>query len=90
MRKTLIFIFALFLSGCATKHWVHSSGNNQNVSYVSSQCKNYAVINYPTYVCRNLLYCMPDETNLVISSISRHNAAFNQCMMTNGYRLVDR
>jgi hypothetical protein len=90
MRKALVIISVLFISSCATKHWVHVSGNNQNAAYASSQCKNFAVINYPTYICRNLTYCMPDETYLVISSISRHNAAFNQCMNQNGYRLINK
>ena len=87
--KTNILVCLLvvvFVSGCATKTWTHKSGNNSNLSYVTSQCKNYATLNYPTYICKMPLRCTQQESGLILQSIRQNTAAFDMCMNRNGYR----
>ena len=83
---TLLVVVSL--SGCASKTWKHVSGNNSNLSYASSQCRNYATLNYPTYVCKVALRCTQQESGLIIQSFRKNTAAFEMCMNKNGYRAV--
>lgn len=85
-----ILLVTLSLSGCASKTWKHVSGNNSNLSYTSSQCRNYATLNYPTYVCKVALRCTQQESGLIIQSIRQNTAAFEMCMNRNGYRAVSK
>ena len=86
MNKILPIILVVVLSGCATYEWKHTSGNNSNAAYMESQCTNYARINYPTYVCRIIFACQPDESGIMLTSFTRHFSAITQCMNQNGYR----
>ena len=82
----LSFIFIL-VYGCAT--WTHNSGNDQNLAYDKSFCNNHAYMVAPTYICRNITYCQPDETNIALQALAKNSAAFRQCMFRKGYREVN-
>ena len=74
----------LFLFSCTTQ-FKHQSGNNSNLGNDTRYCKATANSQAPTYICRNPLMCAPDETSIVLMSISQNNAVYDQCMMSKGY-----
>jgi hypothetical protein len=76
----------LLLTASCTTNYTHSSGNNSNKDTDSRSCDNQAKLNAPTYICRNPLMCAPDEFAIVLDSISRNNAYYDQCMLQKGYR----
>ena len=76
----------LLLTASCTTNYTHSSGNNSNKDTDSRSCDNQAKLNAPTYICRNPLMCAPDEFTIVLDSISRNNAYYDQCMLQKGYR----
>ncbi len=88
MNKILLIILVVVLSGCATYAWKHKSGNDNFAAEHLSKCNNLVNLHIPSYICRNITYCTPDETNLVISTLTRRNAALNQCMFELGYNKV--
>ncbi len=84
-KKILIVLSFIFLTGCATTY-SHKSGNNSNLSIDSRACDNQADIQAPVYVCRNPIFCQPEETALVFNSIERNGAIYDQCMLSKGYQ----
>ena len=65
MYMVLMFVI---LSACASTNWVHQNTNNSNLSFDKGECRSFANSKSPTYLCKNPLYCEPDEWAEVISS----------------------
>ena len=86
MKKIFIILLFATLSACASSNWIHQSTNNSNLSFDKGECRSFANSKSPTYLCKNPLYCEPDEWAQVISSISQNNATFDYCMYRKGYK----
>ena len=86
INNLLGVVALLLLTASCTTNYTHSSGNNSNKDTDLRSCGNQAKLNAPTYICRNPLMCAPDEFGIVIDSISRNNAYYDQCMLQKGYR----
>lgn len=80
-----LLLLSFILSSCSTTY-THNSGNNSNFNYDSRSCSNLSKLYAPTYLCKNPFYCQPDEYSLVIDSLARNNAYYDQCMLQKGYR----
>ena len=85
MRNFLIIISLIFLTSCATGTWGHRSNNNSNLNFDKGYCRSFANSRSPTYLCKNLSYCEPDEWSEVIISISQNSATYDHCMYNKGY-----
>ena len=85
MIKNLILgIFVLFfLASCTT--YSHQSGNNSNLDTDSRFCQLTANTQAPTYICRGITFCAPDETAIAIQALAQNNAVYDKCMMSKGY-----
>ena len=86
MKKILgIIILGLlfFTTSCTT--YTHRSGNDSNLDADSRFCQATANYQAPTYICRMITYCAPDETAIAIQSLSRNAAVYDQCMYSKGY-----
>ena len=83
-KLVLLYIFTAFLNSCAT--WTHNSGNDSNLANDKNFCNNYAYMVAPTYICRNITYCQPDETNIALQALTQNTAAFRHCMFRKDYR----
>ncbi len=81
--KFFIILLILLLGSCTT--YTHKSGNNSNLNTDSRLCKSQANIQAPTYICRNITYCDPDETAIAMEALFRNNDVYNYCMLSKGY-----
>ena len=87
MKNNLLIILLIILNGCASTNWTHQNSNNLKLSLDKGECRAFANSKSPTYLCKNPLYCEPEEWAEVISSISTNNATFDYCMYKKGYKL---
>tara|TARA_B100000902_G_C26522322_1_gene533828 strand:- start:89 stop:349 length:261 start_codon:yes stop_codon:yes gene_type:complete len=83
MKIFLCFFLIFTLNACTT--YVHKSGNNSNLNSDSRFCQATANIQAPTYICRAITFCAPDETAIAIQALAQNNAVYDQCMMSKGY-----
>ena len=83
-RAIFLSLLIIIVHGCST--WTHNSGNNKNLENDKNFCSSYAYMVAPTYICRNITYCQPDETNIALQALAQNSAAFRQCMFNKGYR----
>jgi len=79
----LFLIIILFLNSCTT--YTHRSGNNSNLDIDSRFCQLTANTQAPTYICRGITYCAPNETSIAIQSLAQNTAVYDKCMMSKGY-----
>ena len=86
MKKIYMILFFIILSACASSNWVHQSKSNANLSFDKGHCRSFANSKSPTYLCKNPLYCEPDEWAEVITSISQNSATYDYCMYGKGYQ----
>jgi len=86
MKNIYLVMMLIILNSCASANWAHQSSNNNNLSFDKGECRSYANSKSPTYLCKNPLYCEPDEWAEVITSISTNNATFDYCMYQKGYK----
>jgi len=87
MKNILLIMLLIILSGCASTNWTHQNSNNSKLSFDKGECRAFANSKSPTYLCKNPLYCEPEEWAEVITSISTNNATFDYCMYKKGYKL---
>ena len=87
MKYILLIMLLIISSGCASTNWTHQNSNNSKLSFDKGECRAFANSKSPTYLCKNPLYCEPEEWAEVISSISTNNATFDYCMYKKGYKL---
>ena len=84
LKRLVISIFLPFiLVSCTT--YTHRSGNDSNLNADSRFCQATANAQAPTYICRMITYCAPDETAIAIQSLSRNTAIYDQCMYSKCY-----
>ena len=76
MKRFFLFIY-IFLASCQG-NWTSNSGNNSNLSNDKMYCKAAAEAAIPVYLCKNPLMCAPEETSIVINSLSQNNAYFKK------------
>ena len=82
--KIFLFIFIItFLNSCAT--YSHKSGNNSNLDTDYRFCQLTANPQAPTYICRGITFCAPDETAIALQALAQNNAVYEKCMMSKGY-----
>ena len=86
MKGIFIIISLIILTGCAPTNWVNQNSNNSNLSFDKGECRSFANLKSPTYLCKNPFYCEPDEWTKVLSSISQNNSTFDYCMYQKGYK----
>ena len=86
MKNILLLMLSIILSGCASTNWTHQTSNNSKLSLDKGECRAFANSKSPTYLCKNPLYCEPEEWAEVITSISTNNATFDYCMYKKGYK----
>ena len=67
-------LLLLLLSSCAGGTWNHQTGDNSKLDLDRNFCDSFADSRYPTYLCKNPLMCVPEETSKVISSIAENSA----------------
>ena len=82
--KIFLFLIAILFFNSCTKY-AHKSGNNSNLETDSRYCKLTANAEAPTYICRGITFCAPDETSVAIQSIAQNTAVYDKCMMSKGY-----
>jgi len=85
MKKIMLLIILSFLTSCAAGNWNHQSGKNSNLNFDKGYCRSFANSKTPTYLCRNLFYCNPDEWSEVIVSMAQNNSNYDHCMYKKGY-----
>ncbi len=83
MRFFLFLLIILSLNSCTT--YTHRSGNNSNLDTDSRFCQLTANTQAPTYICRGITYCAPDETAIAIQALAQNTAVYDKCMMSKGY-----
>ena len=83
MKIFLFLLIITFLSSCAT--YSHKSGNNSNLDTDSRFCQLTANTQAPTYICRGITFCAPDETAIALQALAQNNAVYEKCMMSKGY-----
>jgi len=83
MRILIFLLTVLFLNSCTT--YTHRSGNDSNLDIDSRFCQLTANTRAPTYICRAITFCAPDETSIAIQALAQNNAVYDQCMMSKGY-----
>ena len=83
MKILLFLLIITFLSSCAT--YSHKSGNNSNLDTDSRFCQLTANTQAPTYICRGITFCAPDETAIALQALAQNNAVYEKCMMSKGY-----
>tara|TARA_B100001540_G_C15451047_1_gene481123 strand:+ start:97 stop:360 length:264 start_codon:yes stop_codon:yes gene_type:complete len=83
--KNFIIISLFFLTSCTSGTWGHRSNNNSNLNFDKGYCRSLANSKSPTYLCRNPLYCEPDEWSKTIVSIAKNTSTFDHCMYKKGY-----
>lgn len=83
MRIFLFLLTISFLTSCTT--YTHRSGNNSNLDTDSRFCQLTANTQAPTYICRGITYCAPDETAIAIQALAQNTAVYDKCMMSKGY-----
>ena len=83
MKIFLFLLIITFLSSCAT--YSHKSGNNSNLDTDSRFCQLTANTQAPTYICRGITFCAPDETAIALQALAQNNAFYEKCMMSKGY-----
>jgi hypothetical protein len=84
LKKYIILILlTIFVSSCATE-WQNNSGEPNKLYQDKAYCKSVANAASPIYICRNPLMCAPDETPVVIQSLSSNKGYFDQCMFKRG------
>ena len=59
--------------------------NNSNLDTDSRYCQLTANSQAPTYICRGITYCAPDETAIAIQALAQNTAVYDKCMMSKGY-----
>jgi hypothetical protein len=82
-RNLLLISIAILLSSCAAE-WQSNTGGSNKLYQDKAYCKSLANAAAPIYICRNPLMCAPDETPVVIQSLSSNTGYFNQCMFDRG------
>lgn len=85
MLRGFVLIIVLLFSLLSCTTYTHRSGNNSNLDTDSRFCQATANARAPTYICRNITFCAPDETAIAIQSLSRNTAIYDQCMISKGY-----
>ena len=83
MKIFLFLLIIIFLNSCAT--YSHKSGNNSNLDTDSRFCQLTANVQAPTYICRGITFCAPDETAIALQALAQNNAVYEKCMMSKGY-----
>lgn len=83
MKIFLFLLIIIFFNSCTT--YTHKSGNNSNLDADSRFCQATANSKAPTYICRMITYCEPDETAIAIQSFSQNTAIYDRCMLSKGY-----
>ncbi len=83
MKIFLFLLIITFLNSCAT--YSHKSGNNSNLHTDSKFCQLTANTQAPTYICRGITFCAPDETAIALQALAQNNAVYEKCMMSKGY-----
>lgn len=83
MRIFLFLLTISFLNSCTT--YTHKSGNNSNLVTDSRFCQLTANTQSPTYICRGITYCAPDETAIALQALAQNTAVYDKCMMSKGY-----
>ena len=83
MRIFPFLLTILLLTSCTT--YTHRSGNNSNLDTDSRFCQLTANTQAPTYICRGITYCAPDETAIAIQALAQNTAVYDKCMMSKGY-----
>ena len=85
MKKLFLIILLMCLNAC-TSTWTHQFKDNSNINFDKGFCKSLANSKTPTYICTNPFMCSPDETSLVLTSLSQNLAEFEHCMHKKGYK----
>ena len=83
LKNIILVLFAILLSSCAAE-WQSNTGGSNKLYQDKAYCKSVANAAAPIYICRNPLMCAPDETPIVIQSLSSNTGYFNQCMFYRG------
>ncbi len=85
MNKFIYVILLSLLASCANTSWDHRSGNNSNLDFHSGFCNSLARAKAPTYICKDLFMCKPEEFSLVITALGQNAAEYDHCMYKKGY-----
>ncbi len=85
MKKIMLLIIFSLLTSCTTGTWHHRLNNNSNLNFDKGYCRSFANSRSPTYLCRNLFYCEPDEWSEVIVSMAQNNSNYDHYMYKKSY-----
>ena len=58
---------------------------DHNLDIDSRFCQLTANTQAPTYICRGITFCAPDETAIALQALAQNNAVYEKCMMSKGY-----
>ena len=79
----LLILLTILVASCATE-WQNNSNEPNKLNQDKAYCKSVANAASPIYICRNPLMCAPDETPIVIQSLSSNKGYFDRCMFDRG------
>ena len=84
MKKLIVTVLLVLLTGCATGTYSSRDGDNSNLNLDTLYCKSLARSKHPGYICKDPLMCSPDEFIIVINELTQYSAVFHNCMLGNG------
>ena len=85
MKKLIVTVLLVLLTGCATGTYSSRDGDNSNLNLDTLYCKSLARSKHPGYICKNPLMCTMEEVNIVLNDLTQYQAVFQNCMLGKGY-----